>query len=82
MSAIGGVIDASGNKMDQMGDNGAAEEPDPEPAGPSAEELARMEQEKLDARAARKAAMAEKRAAASAASKARAEAEAEAGETV
>lgn len=80
MSALGGVIDASGNKMDQMGDNGAGEEPEPEPEGPTAEALARMEQEKLDARAARKAAMAEKRAAASAASKARAEAEGGGGE--
>jgi hypothetical protein len=72
LSALGNLIDSSGETMNQMGDNGGGEE---EPAGepePSAEELARIEAEKLEARAARKAAMAEKRAAAAAAAKAKA----------
>ena len=80
LSALGELIESSGAKMTQMGDNGEAEA---EPAGepePSAEELARLEKEKLEARAARKAAMAEKRKAAAAAAKAKAEAAAAEGE--
>eukprot|EP01043_Picozoa_sp_COSAG02_P002632 COSAG02_NODE_62_length_43372_cov_14.404710_2_plen_332_part_00 len=80
LSALGELIESSGAKMTQMGDNGEAEaEPEGEPE-PSAEELARLEKEKLEARAARKAAMAEKRKAAAAAAKAKAEAAAAEGE--
>ena len=72
VSALEELIESSGATMSQMGDNGEEEEePEGEPQL-SPEELARLEQEKLDARAARKAAMAEKRKAAAAAAKAKA----------
>ena len=45
IEALTKVIEASGTKMDQMGDNGLAEEEEAEPE-PSAEDLAKIEQEK------------------------------------
>ena len=45
IDALTKVIEASGTKMDQMGDNGLGEEEEAEPE-PSAEDLAKIEQEK------------------------------------
>ena len=45
IEALTKVIEASGTKMDQMGDNGLAEQEEAEPE-PSAEDLAKIEQEK------------------------------------